>query len=104
MGMEIQFLNSRAEDFTNSLEKSLRNRVRKNLKLLEMFGHELKMPFSKSLGNGLFELRIVGMTHVRVMYTFKYDQIWILHALIKKTNKIPQKEIEYARNQIKLLQ
>jgi phage-related protein len=102
--MEIQFLNSRAEDFINSLDKQLRNRIRKNLKLLESLGHDLKMPFPKSLGNGLFELRIVGMTHIRLMYVYKYNQIWILHIFMKKTNKIQPKEIEYARNQMKLLQ
>lgn len=102
--MEIQFINSRAEEFINSLERPLRNRVRKNLKLLEFLGYDLKMPFSKSLGDGLFELRIVGMTHIRLIYAYRYDQIWILHIFIKKTNKIQPKEIEYARNQLKLLQ
>jgi phage-related protein len=102
--MEIQFLNSKTEDFINSLDEKARARVDDMIILLSIHSHNLRMPFSKSLGAGLFELRIVGMTHVRVMYTFKYDQAWILHAFIKKTNKIQQKEIGYARNQIKHLQ
>jgi phage-related protein len=102
--MEIQFLNSRTEDFVSSLDEKSRARVDDMIMLLATHSYNLRMPFSKSLGAGLFELRVVGMTHIRVMYTFKYDQIWVLHAFIKKTNRIQQKEIEYARNQIKCLQ
>ena len=102
--MEILFLNSKIEGFINSLEEKSQARVRDMIILLSTHTHNLRMPFSKSLGNGLFELRIVGMTHIRVMYTFRYDQIWILHAFIKKTNKIQQKEIEYSMRYLNISQ
>jgi phage-related protein len=61
------------------------------------------MPYSKALGKGLFELRIVGTINVRFIYTFYDNKIWILHGFIKKTNKIPKQDISYAHKQLKTL-
>ncbi len=57
-----------------------------------------KEPFSKALGNGLFEIRIRSKNDIaRIMYAFiKGRQIILLHAFIKKTNKTPIKELETA--------
>lgn len=97
--MEIIFFNARVERFFKSIDRSLRPRVTRVFELLEKYGNALGMPYSKALGDGLFELRITGATHIRALYAFHRDKIWILHMFIKKTGRIARRDMEYAREQ-----
>ena len=101
--MQVIFFNRKTERFFNSIEAQFKPRLRKTFDLLAERNAKLEMPHSKPLGRGLFELRIVGTTHIRFVYTFHVDIIWMLHGFIKKTNKIPKGEISYAQEQLKLL-
>lgn len=101
--MQVIFFNTRVRRFLESLELSLRARADHILHLLEEYGSKLGMPHSKPLGGGLFELRIVGGTHIRFVYTFHKGHIWILHGFIKKTGRISGKDLEYARRQLRML-
>ena len=56
------------------------------------------MPHSKKVSDGLFELRIRGVQEVRFLYMFQKDKIIIvLSGFIKKTNKIPSKQLNLAK-------
>lgn len=55
------------------------------------------MPVSRSLGDSLFELRILGNTHVRLFYCFYNDCVYVLHGVIKKTNAINEKDLKHAK-------
>ena len=101
--MEIIFFNKSSQKFFESLGISIRPRVAKTFELLEQYANELGMPHSKALGGGLFELRIVGIVSTRFIYAFYSGKIWILHGFVKKSNRIPQQEIGYARTQLKKL-
>lgn len=101
--MEINFYNKKAEKFFESIDKILRPRVAKAFDLLEIRGNNLEMPYSKALGRGLFELRIIGSNQIRFIYTFHKNQAYILHAFMKKTEQIAKKDIDYARARLKLL-
>lgn len=101
--MQIIFFNKKAEKFFNSTGEQFKPRLRKTFELLEERNAKLEMPHSKPLGGGLFELRIMGTTHIRFIYAFHVDIIWILHGFIKKTNKIPRGEMSYAQKQLKSL-
>lgn len=51
-----------------------------------------------SVGHGVFELRIRSRLEHRVFYVAKFAEgIYILHAFQKKTQQIPRKDIELAR-------
>jgi phage-related protein len=67
--------------------------------LLEEFGLELRMPHSRAMGGGLFELRPRGREGIaRVFYCTKMGKkIIILHSFIKKTNETPKRELDIAR-------
>ena len=67
--------------------------------LLEEFGLELRMPHSRAMGDGLFELRPRGRDGIaRVFYCTKVGRkIIILHSFIKKTNETPRRELDIAR-------
>ncbi|MGE3727374.1 MAG: type II toxin-antitoxin system RelE/ParE family toxin [Candidatus Sericytochromatia bacterium] len=71
--------------------------------LLQEFGPALRMPHSRAMGDGVFELRIKGKEGIgRVFYCFVSGQrIWLLHCCIKKTQKTPQRELQIARERMK---
>jgi len=67
--------------------------------LLEEFGLELRMPHSRAMGQGLFELRPRGREGIaRVYYCTRVGRrIVILHSFVKKTDKTPQRELDIAQ-------
>jgi phage-related protein len=67
--------------------------------LLQEFGLDLRMPHSRAMGDGLFELRPRGREGIaRVFYCTKVGRkIIILHSFIKKTNETPKRELDIAR-------
>jgi len=67
--------------------------------LLEEFGLELRMPHSRAMGQGLFELRPRGREGIaRVFYCTRVGRRnVILHSFVKKTDKTPQRELDIAR-------
>jgi len=73
------------------------------LELLTEFGPQLRMPRSRALGDGLFELRPRGTEGIgRAFYCSAINQrIIVLHAFIKKTQETPERELRLARNRMK---
>lgn len=71
--------------------------------LLIEYGPELRMPHSRSLGSGLFELRPNGQEGTgRALYCFMVDRrIVVLHAFIKKTATAPRRDLAIARRRMK---
>jgi phage-related protein len=71
--------------------------------LLEEFGLELRMPHSRAMGDGLFELRPKGREGIaRVFYCMKVGRkIIMLHSFVKKTNETPRRELDIARRRQK---
>lgn len=76
------------------------------VELLMEFGPNLKMPHSKALGKGLFELRPKGKEGIgRTFYCYLVGRrIIILHAFIKKTQETPENELKIARKRVKEVQ
>ena len=101
--MEIYYIDERVQKFIETIDTSLRPRMARLLDLLAEHGNNLGMPYSKALGGGLFELRIIGVVHIRLVYAFHGDVIWILHGFVKKTDRISRKDLLYARDQFKKL-
>jgi phage-related protein len=99
--MEVIFAHNDIQDFILKLETSVIVRIDHMINRLGMYGNELKMPHSKALGNGLFELRILGKKQVRIIYTFHEGAAVLLHAFVKKSWTIPGKELRYAQKAIK---
>jgi phage-related protein len=97
--MQIQFYNDDIEKFIESLQNHTIAKVLRTFDLLEKFGNELKMPHSKKVEKGLFELRIRGVQEVRFLYMFQKEKIVIvLSGFVKKTNKISQRQLNLAKN------
>ncbi len=76
------------------------------VELLMEFGPNLRMPHSRAMGGGLFELRPRGREGIgRVFYCFVVRQrVVILHAFVKKTEDTPKQELRIARKRMKEVQ
>lgn len=85
------------ESWLNKLTKDQLKSVAKELKLLELCGNELRLPHSKSLGNGLFELRERNYGY-RIYYTFVNNgKIILLNAGNKSSQ---QRDIKNSRSRL----
>lgn len=88
---------STVEKWLDSLSDQQLKSVAKEMKLLELCGNQLRLPHSRSLKKGLFELRERTYGY-RIYYTFQGNKIIImLHAGDKKTQS---KDIEIARQRL----
>ena len=88
------------ETFFNSLDKKMVAKLLKGVILLEEFGNKLREPYSKSLDNGIFELRAKHSSNItRVLYFFiENHKIILTNGFVKKSQKTPISEIEKAKN------
>jgi len=70
---------------------------------MEIYGPDLGMPHTRSMSDGLFELRLKAAEGIgRVFYcTMVGKKIVMLHQFIKKTDKTPIKKLEIARRRMK---
>ena len=71
--------------------------------LLEEGGLDLRMPHSRAMKGGLFELRCKGPEGIgRAFYCTQVGrELVILHSIIKKTQATPAKDLELARKRQK---
>jgi phage-related protein len=74
--------------------------------LLAEHGPSLRLPHSRALGGGLFELRPRGRSVIgRAFYCFLIGKrVVVLHAFVKKTQQTPERELRLARKRQKELQ
>lgn len=76
------------------------------VELLEAHGTDLRLPHSRAMGEGLFELRPRGKKNIgRAFYCFLIGKrVVILHAITKKTRSTPDRELKLARKRMRELQ
>lgn len=81
----------------------LRARLFKILDVIKKDGPNLGMPITRSMGNGLFEIRVKayeGIGRVFFCYVLK-KEIIILHSIIKKTEQTPKTDLEIVWRRLK---
>jgi phage-related protein len=73
------------------------------VELLMAFGPDLRVPHSRALGGGLFELRPRGREGIgRALYCYLVgERVVVLHAFVKKTKATPEKDLMFARHRVK---
>jgi|SRR6185437_4457634 len=65
----------------------------------------LGFPHTEKIDDDIFEIRAKSKEGIgRVFYcTMKSNQIWVLHSFVKKTQKIPRKELDIANERLREL-
>lgn len=73
------------------------------VELLTEYGPNLRLPHSRAMGDGLFELRPRGRSGIgRAFYCFLVGKrVVVVHAFVKKTQQTPDKELKLARKRMK---
>jgi hypothetical protein len=90
--------NAPVDDYVAGLEGTAATKAAALVRLLEALGHELRLPHSRSLGDGLHELRDVG-TGVRLFYVLLPDnRAALLDGMTKKRDDIPDTTIKRLRS------
>lgn len=84
-------------DFVNALPIPVRVRVKNALLGLKYDGPYQSPPAIKKIDAVLYELRVVGKSQIRVLYTVNGKQIILLQAFIKKSRKISKKDLLTAK-------
>lgn len=84
-----------------SLPAELQGKTIDLIEKLQTIG-QLRMPHSKSLGGGLFEIRVIERNNIaRTLYAYQHSKtIFLLHAFVKKTNKTPANALKIARTRL----
>ena len=103
MGWDVEFYNT---DLYNDLMKwpgSIKGHFIRIVKMIEQYGANLGMPYTRSMGDGLFEIRAKGKDGIgRAFFCYaKKQQVIILHGFVKKTQQTPRKEIKIAKQRMK---
>jgi phage-related protein len=99
MSWTIEYFSEAVRLEINALPIGIRASYVRLTELLEEFGLNLRMPHSRAMGEGLFDLRPKGREGIaRVFYCTQLGKkIIVLHSFIKKTGETPKRELEIAR-------
>jgi phage-related protein len=92
-------------EFIDGLSKGAQAKVLASLQMLREHGHRLRMPLSRAMGEGLYELRIPHPEGpFRVLYVYAAGRrIILLHAFVKRTQQTPPQELARARRRMREL-
>ena len=103
MNWSIEYYSEKVQEELLELPEGLQARYIHLTNIMLSEGAYLGEPHTKALGDGLFELRLKGKEGIaRVMYcTIVNNKITILHIFIKKSQKIPKKELNLAKRRMK---
>ena len=85
------------DDFLDDLPLKIRGKFHKWIEQLEIYGPNLPRPYADLLRNKIRELRVkFGSNQYRFLYFFLGKKVIMTHGLIKKTDEVPEAEIELA--------
>jgi len=103
MPYSVEYYNRRVLDEIESWPVGVVADYARLVELLIEFGPDLRMPHSRALGGGLFELRPRGRGGIgRAMYCYVIgDRVVVLHAFVKKTRATPGHDLDIARRRMK---
>jgi len=102
MNWEIAYYNDEVQETIDGWPVGIRAYYARLTERMCIFGPNLGMPFTRSMGQGLFEMRARGKEGIgRAFFcTVVEGKIVVLHAYIKKSPKSPAREVEVARRRL----
>lgn len=88
------------QKFVMKLDREVKARIVRDIDFLKENGSRLTMPYAKKIDKELWELRTSGKQKVRIIYSIRKSQIYIIHWFIKKSQKTPLKELNTATKRL----
>jgi len=77
------------------------SKIIKMLDFLGEYGYELKMPHTRSIGRGIYELRVLGKENIRFFYIFRESRAILFYAIDKKTQKLSKRDMQHITQKCK---
>ena len=105
MSLKVNFFRQESgkesvRDWLKALPAEDRKLIGQDIKTVQ-WGWPLGMPLVRSIGNGLWEIRTdLPRRIARVIFCIRKEHIVLLHGFIKKTQSIPKKDIELAKDRM----
>ena len=89
--------NEPVREWLLKLDVDDRKIIGKDIQKVE-FGWPIGMPYSKPIGQGLYEVRsdITNQRIARLIFFIKANEMILLHGFIKKAQKTPKPELDLA--------
>lgn len=99
----VSYFNSRVQKGIEAWPVGIYADYMRLISLMEKHGADLRLPHSRAMGQGLFELRCRGHEGIgRAFYcTMVGREVVILHSFIKKSQETPENELAIARKRLK---
>ena len=92
-------------DFIINSENNVKDKIRIAIRIFEKYGLELlRTKWLKKIYHApnIYELRITGGKQIRLLFIAYNSQVFlIIHIFVKKTQKIPDKELKVALKRAK---
>jgi len=90
------------QEFLDRLNVKSRQKALRGLEFLEMEGPALRRPYADKVRGKIYELRVrFSDDQVRIFYFFvDRNKIVLLHAIRKKTNAVPDRELVLAETRM----
>jgi len=106
MAFTLVYFNDRIKDEIEGWPVGILADYARLVELLMEFGPDLRMPHSRAMGGGLFELRPRGREGIgRALYCYVTGKrVVVLHAFVKKTKATPERDAAIARTRMKEVQ
>lgn len=103
MAFSVDYFHGRVQAEIESWPADVLADYARIIELLMEHGPNLKLPYSRAFGDGLFELRPRGRSGIgRAFYCFLVGRrVIVLHAFIKKSQQTPDYEVKLARRRLK---
>ena len=91
------------DEWLSTLDQTARTKLLRNISLLKEYGLELRIPYVRTIGKKLYEVRAKDTKGIYRLLYFAYTRrtFIMLHGFTKKTEKTPTKEIELAMKRMK---
>jgi len=103
----VDYANAAAEAEVEALPDDLRLKFQRLVRVVQAQGLQaLREPNAKHVEGKLWELRMSGRDGIaRSLYVARSGQrVFILRTFVKKTQKLPRREIEIALSRMKILE
>jgi phage-related protein len=103
---QITYYNARVQREVLAMPSGILADYLRLTEAMTIYGADLRMPHSRAMGGGLFELRPKGPEGIgRVFYCTQVGRtIVVLHSFVKKTQETPDAEMRVARKRLKDVQ
>lgn len=106
MNYSIEFCNAAVEQQIMSWAPGIQAAFVRIAEKIVQYGPNLGLPYTRALGGGLFEIRAKGIEGIgRALYCVTSTRrVVVLHGFIKKTQKIPRKDLDIARRRLLMVE